>query len=122
MACRLEQRGIPALEDDLDDLELSVALRCHIRVEVTGGDFTNLALQVLDADDNTMSITSFTAQGSMSQHLKNLVAGKMEVSAVSEDARTAVLVRRGLAGKHEELARRALTLVPGEVCEVHFST
>ena len=50
---------------------------------------------------------------------KRLVDGRMEVSAVSEDAIHLVLLR-GYGTDRQELARRELHLVPGEVLEVRI--
>ena len=105
--------------DNMDDLVIEVALRCHFRVEVEGSDLHGLRVEVQDAQGQRVMITTFQAGGSGSSGSKALIDGRMAVSAVSDDATQLILIRSDENGR-EELERRELHLVPGEVLEVRM--
>lgn len=107
-------------QDDLDELVIEVALRCHFRVEVVADDTSDLLIEVVDAAGEPLWISSFTATGSSSSTTKALTDGRMEPAAVSEDALDVVLYRRRDGEERQELARRPLPLAAGEISEVRI--
>ena len=104
---------------DLDDLRIEVALRCHFRVEATGSDLAELEIEVHDAPGEKLGITTYTATGSMSHVNRNLIEGRMEVAATTDEAATVVLFR-GSGESRIELARREVSFGPEDVNEVLF--
>jgi hypothetical protein len=97
-----------------EELRLSLARRCHFRVELgtagTAAAATPEFISALDADGVTLSLNSFEGNGWSASTYAHLAELGTHPLAVSEDARTLVFWRGD-----EELGRVALMLVPGEV-------
>jgi hypothetical protein len=97
---------------DVADLRLEVARRCHFRLELM--DFEERPrLSMLDQDGETLSIYSFQANGWRSSNVLTIDPEGSQVLAVSEDAVTLVLSRGRV-----ELERRPVLLDPDAVTEL----
>jgi len=103
---------------DLEHLTLSVARRCHFRVELdaalvaSGGQLPD-SISVLDAEDRHLAVYTIQGRGWSSSTLHHLNGLESHTLAVSEEARTLVLLQ-GTG----ELRRLPVDLVPGEVTVV----
>jgi hypothetical protein len=103
----------------VENLVIEVERRCHFKVEVQGAEGRDLRIEARDADGRPLSIHSFQATSSMSSSVRSVVDGRVEVSAVSERARTVHLLE-GHGDAAREVGEEPLVLVPGEVAEVRF--
>jgi RNA polymerase sigma-70 factor (ECF subfamily) len=94
----------------LAELEIVVALRCHLQVEL--GDRKELAETFTVVGKDGEKIETLEYQGPMVQVHENVPIddGTSPVVAVTEDAKTVVLAKGG-----KEVARLPITLVPGEL-------
>jgi len=98
----------------LDDLEIRVALRCHVQVDL--GDRADLAdaFVVLDAAGSKLQALEYKGPMAMPHDPVPIELGKSPVVAITEDARTLVLSKKG-----EEVTRFPLSIAPGELKVVH---
>lgn len=94
----------------LDQLEIVVALRCHIQVDL--GDHPELAdsFVVLGGDGAKIEAIEFRGPTAFSHPTVKIVEGRSPVVAVTEDARTLVLSKG-----QQEVGRFPLSLEPGEL-------
>lgn len=94
----------------LEDLEIVVALRCHVQVDL--GDRKDMAdsFTVLDKDGGHVEMLEYKGPIVEVDETAPIEKGASPVIAVTEDARTIVLSKGGA-----EVARLPLALVPGEL-------
>ena len=104
----------PAQERELggpEALRLSVAQRCHFRLEVIGKDTQSLQLELLDEGGAQLPIFAFQSNGWTSSSRHSIGEdGRTSVLAASEDARELVLWRDA-----EEVYRGPVALTADEV-------
>lgn len=99
-----------AAHADPEHLELVEPLLCELQVESLAEPGPALSFAVLDAAEHELNLLeAFSGGWSVSRHV-DLVDGLSPVVRAPETGRTLVLFRAG-----EELLRRPLTLVPGEL-------
>jgi hypothetical protein len=94
----------------LSELEIVVALRCHLQVDL--GDRKDLAgtFTVVGKDGEKIEMLEYQGPMVMVHENTPIENGSSPVVAVTEDARTVVLAKDG-----KEVARLPVTLVPGEL-------
>jgi hypothetical protein len=94
----------------LDDLEIVVALRCHVQVDL--GDRPDLADSFIVLDGEGVKIEAIEYRGpiAVGGPSVRIAKGRSAVVAVTEDARTLVLSKG-----QQEVGRFPLSLEPGEL-------
>lgn len=96
---------------EVETLELRVQLRYHFQVEIAGPEAkTADEIKVLDAAGETVLINLFMGNSRRTTDSVELKDGKSDALVVPEDARTLVLLSKGV-----ELRRVELHLSPGEL-------
>ena len=100
----------PPAEAKLDELEIVVALRCHVQVDL--GTRTDLADSFVVLDEAGAKVQALEYQGPMAmvQDPVPIENGGSPVVAVTEDAKTVVLSKGD-----KEVGRFPIVLVPGEL-------
>ncbi len=93
-------------------LQVELLRRCHVRVQLTDPRWASASISFVDAHDRTLGIQMELATSSASYTVTDLVEGKSEVLAVSEDAAAAIAELGG------ERLRIPIRLVPGEITQV----
>ena len=109
---REDPRGISGpSHGEVESLELRVQLRYHFQVELSGPDAEKAdELKVLDADGEVVLINQFMGNSRRTTDSVDLKDGKSDALVVPEEARTLVLLSKGV-----ELRRMTLQLVAGEL-------
>jgi RNA polymerase sigma-70 factor (ECF subfamily) len=97
----------------LDDLEITVALRCHLQIDL--GDRLDLgdSFIVLRADGEKVETIEYRGPTAIGHPSVRISHGRSPVVAVTDDATTLVLSKG-----NQEVARLPLTLSPGELTVV----
>lgn len=105
----------PSPEEGFDGSPVVVEVErlVRLRLDFSGADPVPDTFSLLDADGMQLQIESRSAGGRTSSSSIPLLEGRSAVLAVSESATTLVLRKGG-----RELARRAVTLLPGEINEL----
>jgi protocatechuate 3,4-dioxygenase beta subunit len=100
----------PSIEegDDIEALELVVARRCRLRIELGDPNEAD-SFGLLDANGETVHLTIFRGNLAWSSATTNLAEGQSESVNASEAARTLVLYK-----EHVEVRRVDIQLRPGE--------
>ena len=100
----------PPADAKLDDLEISIALRCHVQVDL--GDRREFAesFVVLDAAGEKIEALEYQGPMAMVHDPVPIELGRSPVVAITEDAKTLVFSKGG-----EEVGRFPLSLAPGEL-------
>ncbi|TDJ65862.1 MAG: sigma-70 family RNA polymerase sigma factor [Planctomycetota bacterium] len=99
-----------AEDEDVADLELVLAGRCHLKVELGDDPERADAFEVLDADGTKLSVTRGFDNMILSSERTRITHGTSDVVAAAETARTLVLYAGDV-----ELERIPLDLRPGEL-------
>jgi protocatechuate 3,4-dioxygenase beta subunit len=109
---REDPRGIAGpSHGEFESLELRVQVRYHFQVELTGPEAkTADEIEVLDGAGGQIPINLFTGNSRRTTDSVELKEGKSDALVVPEDARTLVLLSKGV-----ELRRAPLHLVAGEL-------
>ena len=106
-------RWDPPAGAKLDDLEIVVALRCHVQVDL--GAHADLAdeFEILAEDGTRLDLVLFEGPRASIGQSRKIQDGRSDILAVSEASRTLVLKKGGT-----EIQRLPVRLVPGEVTVV----
>lgn len=99
---------------DLEHLEFAVALACKVRIDLSENAERVWWAKLLDPEGRELACLVMHGNTSISCNSVSLDQGRSEVFTVSEDARTFVLFEAG-----EELTRREIRLVPGDINVLH---
>ncbi|MCK6445663.1 MAG: sigma-70 family RNA polymerase sigma factor [Planctomycetes bacterium] len=91
----------------IEDLEIVVALRCHLRVELADPEFAD-EFAVLDAAGEPLEISTFEGSGRQEGLRSAIVDGRSNTTGAPDFAATLVLFKANV-----EVARRPLALTPG---------
>jgi hypothetical protein len=112
---RAPEGGVRELPvDRIEDLELRVELRCHVRVELADAGFAD-ELAVLDAAGNELVISLFTGEGRRDTERHPLHGGRSDVLGVPDTGATLVLFKNGV-----EVARSRLAPDPARLVTVRL--
>jgi hypothetical protein len=103
----------PPADARLDDLEIVVALRCHLQVDL--GDRAEIAdeFEVLAEDGKKLDLVLWEGPRASIGQSRRIQEGRSDILAVSDASRTLVLKKDG-----NEVQRIAVRLVPGELTVV----
>ena len=103
----------PPVGARLDELEIVVALRCHVQVDL--GDRPGLAdeFEVLTGAGEQLDLVLWEGPRASIRQSRTIQDGRSDILSVSDAGRTLVLRRAG-----EEIQRLPVALVPGEVTVV----
>jgi len=95
-----------------DEVELTVEVLCHVKVDLSGRDARDRAdaLRILDAEGSTLDLHEIGSGGVLRSSRWELVDGRSVTLGVSDRAATLVLLRGD-----EELERLPLALEPGRL-------
>jgi RNA polymerase sigma-70 factor (ECF subfamily) len=105
-------RELPA--DKIENLEIVVARRCHLQLEVADPQFAD-ELSVLDVEGEPLELSIFVGNGRKEGPRAPIVDGRSNVIATPDTGRTLVLYKAGV-----ELTRRPIELAPGDVQHVRL--
>jgi RNA polymerase sigma-70 factor (ECF subfamily) len=100
----------PPADAKLDELEVIVALRCHLQVDLGSRIELAESFVVLDASGAKIEALEYQGPMAMVQDPVPIENGRSPVVAVTEDAKTLVLSKGGA-----EVARFPLDLAPGQL-------
>jgi hypothetical protein len=95
---------------DVEHLEFVVALACNVQIDLLEHAADATWARLLDANGKELACTVMHGDKAISSTSVELSTGRSEVFTVSEDARTFVLNHF-----NDELSRREIHLVPGEI-------
>ena len=103
----------PPVGAKLDELEIVVALRCHVQVDL--GKDPNLAdeFQVQDEKGEELDLVRWEGPLASIAQSRKITDGRSDILAVSEAGRTLVLKKEG-----KEVQRIPVRLAPGELTVV----
>jgi hypothetical protein len=99
-----------AADEDVEELEIAVALRCHVQIELRDRRGRADSFHVLDEDGNELSISRFRGEDEYASSSFPLVDGRSEVFALPEGQRTIVLYHG-----EQEVERHEVALSAGEL-------
>jgi hypothetical protein len=91
-----------------EGFDITLEVRCHFKVHVTGALAGADRLRVLDADGTELDVMDITPSGVTTMRHASIVGGRSATLGVSEQAWTLSILKDGT-----ELVRRDLRLVPG---------
>lgn len=107
-------RELAAVED-VEELQITVSLRCHAQIELGERRDRADSFRVLDEDGNDLPISRFRGEDEYACSSFPLVDGRSEVFALPEGLRTMVLCLDG-----EEVERHEVALSAGELNWIRF--
>jgi hypothetical protein len=107
-----EVRALPL--DDIESLEIRVDRRAHLQVELTDPAAAD-QFALVDERGVELELSAFSGQGRREGMRHPIYAGRSDVVAGTDRARSIVLFKAGA-----EIARFAVALVPGETKSVRF--
>ncbi|MCI0588382.1 MAG: sigma-70 family RNA polymerase sigma factor [Planctomycetes bacterium] len=120
---RIEAEGLIPLEygrgselprNQIEDLQITVDLRCHFKVELDDPASAD-AVSVLDADGKALTINIFYGNSRQENDRAPIVEGRSHTMAVTDAGRTLVLHLEG-----KEVNRVPLDLTPGKLKELRL--
>ena len=100
----------PPLGAKLGDLEIQVALRCHVQVDLGDRPDSAESFVVLDGAGAKVEALEYRGPMAMVHDPVPIELGRSPVVAITEDAKLLVLSKGG-----QEVARFPLSLAPGEL-------
>jgi RNA polymerase sigma-70 factor (ECF subfamily) len=99
-----------AVPEPAEDFEIVLAVRCHIKVDLGSNPARADAIEVRDADGESLDLMEVGASGVTTMHRALLVEGRSATLGVEERARTLILLKDGI-----EVGRLDVRLVPGRL-------
>lgn len=91
-------------------LEIAVSVRCHVKVECSGGAKQADSIRIFDEDEEALKLHEIGPGGDAASGALSLVDGRSKAFSVASEARTLVLFKEGV-----EVQRVSLNLVPGRL-------
>ncbi|HKB15337.1 MAG TPA: hypothetical protein VKF62_04695, partial [Planctomycetota bacterium] len=107
-------RGGELPRNRIEDLQITVDLRCHFKVELADPASAD-EVSVLDADGKALTINIFYGNGRQENDRAPIVEGRSHTMAVTDAGRTLVLLLKG-----KEVNRVPLDLSPGKLAELRL--
>ena len=107
-------RGSELPRNRIEDLQITVDLRCHFKVELADPASAD-EVSVLDADGAALVINIFYGNSRRENERAPILEGRSQTMAVTDAGRTLVLLLQG-----KEVNRVPLDLLPGKLKELRL--